>query len=234
VSVKLAIASSLLLVLVAGTVIYYAARRTSPPPPPAAKPQVTPSVTAIPTPTLGPYGHIASRQSDPKPLTVAELFPASFISGGVSYARTAGHLSGDCLDAVTGANIQAAISSGSCTQAARATYMTAKKGMMGTIGVFNMRTVAQASASVRAADASDFVTQLPGAKGPTSKITQGPGVEEALAKGHYLILIWAGFTSRRTPHTTAQKQELATFMKTLLQGTANVSLTDRMVNGKPS
>jgi hypothetical protein len=235
-SVKLAIACSLLLVIAASSAIYYVATRTSPSASRTAdRPQTTPSVTAAPTPTFaGPYGHIASRAADPAPLTIAELFPASFSAQGFSVTRTASRLSSDCIDAVSGANIQSAVSSGGCSQVARATYIAAAKGMMGTIGVLNLRTATQALRAAHAAGASNFISQLAGRKPPTSKIGKGTGLGEAVAKGHYLILVWAEFTSLRRPRNAAQTAELDQFMSDLWQDTANVSLSNRMVNGTPS
>ena len=52
-------------------------------------------------------------------------------------------------------------------------------------------------------------------------------------KGHYLILIWAEFANLKAPTKAAQRTELKTFCDNLVGGTANVSLTSRMVIGKP-
>jgi hypothetical protein len=233
-SVKMAVAAALVLVLGAAAALYFGAKAFSSSGHPAAKPQGTPTATAAPTPTLGPYGHIGSRQSDPEPLTIAQLYPASFNAGGSAFVQTNSRLSGDCIDAVSGAGIQAAVSSAGCSQVARATYLDAKAGMMGTIGVLNLRTANAATKAARAAGASNFIAQLPGRSGPTHKLGQGTGIEEALAKGHYLILIWAELTDRVRPKTKAQSSGLEQFMTELLQGTANVSLSDRMVSGTPT
>jgi hypothetical protein len=168
------------------------------------------------------------------PLTVAELYPASFAAGGSEYLLTKSKLSRDCVDAVDGAGIQAAVSSASCSQVARATYLDKQTGMMGTIGVLNLKTAKSATAAAKAAGAGNFIAQLTGKTAPTSKIGHGTGIEEALAKGHYLILIWAELTSLKTPHKGTQRSGLEQFMTELLENTANVSLTNRMVNGSPS
>ena len=47
-------------------------------------------------PEPGPYGHIGTRKADPQPLTVAELYPATFAAGGTTVVRTASERSGDC------------------------------------------------------------------------------------------------------------------------------------------
>jgi len=235
-SAKLAVGGALAIVLVGGAAVYLGAQALARKSPPraASTPRATPAVTVSPTPSLGPYGYIASRQDDPVPLTVAELYPTSFTAGGTGFLRTASSISADCVDAVDGAGIQAAVSSASCTQVARATYLDKQTGMMGTIGVLNLRTAKSASAAARAAGAGNFIAQLAGPTAPTSKIGQGTGIEEALAKGHYLILIWAELTTLKTPHKATQRTGLDQFMTELLNNTANVSLTNRMVNGSPS
>jgi hypothetical protein len=192
---------------------------------------VTPSASS--SPSLGHYGDIASRKSDPKPLTIAQLFPASFKIGGQAVTREASAISRHCGAAVTGSNLQSAVSSARCDQAVRATYLARAKGLMGTVGVLNLSTAARAAQAAKAADASDYITQLKGKRGPTHRIGNGTGIEEALAKGHYLILIWAEFTSLHTPKRAAQRREVVTFMTDMLQNTANVSLATRMLTGSP-
>jgi hypothetical protein len=232
-----AIFGALLLVLFAGGALYLGARLTSSPPKSAAghqaKPRTQAAPTPTPTPTLGPYGHIGSRQQDPAPLTIAQLYPVSFTAAGTSFDRTSSRLSGDCIDAVVGANLQSAVSSAGCSQAARATYLAAQRGVMGTIGVLNLRSAKAATRAANAAGASNFIARLPGKSGPTHKLGQGTGIEEAAAKGHYLILIWAELTDRRRPKAS-QRPGLEQFMTELLQNTANVSLTNRMVDGTPA
>lgn len=236
-SAKLAVAGALVIVLVAGTALYLAARAAGQRPRNAAPPRATATVVApspSPTPTLGPYGYIGSRKGDPTPLTVGQLYPKSFTAGTAQFTLTRARLSKDCVDAVNGANLQGAVSSGSCSQVARATYLASKTGMMGTIGVLNLATAKQAAKAARTAGAQNFIVQLPGRKAPTSKIGHGSGLEEALAKGHYLILVWAELTTLKTPHKGAQRTGLAQFMTQLFGNTANASLTDRMISGSPS
>jgi hypothetical protein len=190
-------------------------------------------VTASPTPSLGQYGHIATRKSDPAPLTMSGLYPVSFTAGGSTVARTAESKGTDCAAELVGSRIQTAIGSAGCSQVVRATYLAAGPGVMGTIGVLNLSTAKAATTVARSADANDFISQLPGKHGSTTKIGQGTGIEEAAAKGHYLILIWAEYTSLRKPRTPAQLATVEQFMNELLQNTANVDLTHRMLTGTP-
>jgi hypothetical protein len=72
---------------------------------------------------------------------------------------------------------------------------------------------------------------LAGTKGPTAKLGKGTGVVEAQYKGHYLILTWAEFVNQQTPSTTALTQQLENFENALVAGTANIILSQRMING---
>lgn len=198
--------------------------------PPAKTHSSPPSPT--PSPTLGPNGHIESRSGDPTPLTVAQLFPTRFSSRGHPVVRTATRAVQHCGRAVVGSALKSAVAAAGCTQAVRATYLAVTGRLMSTIGVLNLRTFAAARRAGRAAGSTDFVARLPGARKPTSRIAHGRGVEEAEVKGHYLILVWVGYTDLRAPHHS-QLAVLERFMRTLIRRTANVSLTARMVNGKP-
>jgi hypothetical protein len=235
VSVKLAIAGSLVLVLAACGALYFLVFRTpgQPAHPPAAGPTKPAATPPAPSPTLGQFGHIGSRAGDPEPLTVAQLFPARFRTGAVTFVRTDSSITRNCANAVIGSSLQSAVSSAGCSQAVRATYYSAKAQLMGTIGVLNLSTGQGAKAAARTAGANDFIALLAGSKGATSRLGQGTGIEEAAAKGHYLILIWAEFSTLRSPKTATQRNDLTQFMTELLQDTANVSLSNRMVSGKP-
>jgi hypothetical protein len=236
-NVKLAMATALVLVLAAAAALSYAVLRGSGSPhaagPAASKPPASPSVSAAASPSLGPYGHISSRSADPTPLTMAELYPTTFTVSSTSVLRTAASKGTNCAAELVGSRIQSAIGSAGCNQVVRATYLASAQGLMGTIGVLNLSSAKAAAKAVRSADASDFISQLGAKHGPTHRIGQGTGIEEAAAKGHYLILIWAEFTNLRKPRTTGQRTAIEQFMTELLQNTANVSLTSRMLSGAP-
>jgi len=142
-------------------------------------------------------------------------------------------ISKHCGAAISGSNLQSVVSSARCDQTVRATYLARAQGIMGTIGVLNLSNAARATKAAKAADASDYINQLKGKRGPTRRIGNGTGIEEALAKGHYLILIWAEFTNLHKPKRAAQRTEVVNFMTELLKNTANVSLATRMVTGHP-
>jgi hypothetical protein len=236
-NVRLAIAAAVVLVLVAAGGLSYVALHHRGRPASAAsgtrKPTSRPSASASATPSLGLYGHIATRASDPAPLTMSELYPATFTAGGTTGVRTADSKGTNCAAELVGSRIQSAVGSARCTQVVRATYLASGQDVMGTIGVLNLSTARAATTLAHAADANDFISQLPGKHGATTKIGQGTGIEEAAAKGHYLILIWAEFIDLRKPRTTAQLNTVEHFMSELLQNTANVSLAHRMLTGTP-
>jgi hypothetical protein len=104
---------------------------------------------------------------------------------------------------------------------------------MATIGVLNLATVTDAERAGRATGATAFIRQLPGVRGPTKNLVKGTGLEEAQIKGHYLILTWAEFTNLRAPSGAARRAELDMFSRNLVASTAGISLTSRMVFGKP-
>jgi hypothetical protein len=204
----------------------------------ASHPQVsaplrTPAASVSATPSLGPWKHITTRGEDSVPLALTELFPAQFSTGGTTAARTIDQAGTNCRAAVLGAGLQSAVRKAGCTQVMRASYLTTDQRIMGTIGVLNLIDANSAQRAGQATGSAEFIDQLPAAKGPTHNLTKGTGLEEAVYKGHYLILIWAEFTNLRSPSTAAQRAELKTFSDNLVSGTANVSLTSRMVIGKP-
>ncbi len=199
----------------------------------ASTPLRTTVASSSPTPSLGPWKHISTRAEDPVPLTVTELFPAQFSSGGTTGTRTIDQAGTDCPAAVLGAALQAAVRKPGCTQVMRASYITTSQQIMGTIGVLNLADATSSQRAGQTTGAAEFIDQLPAAQGPTHNLTKGTGLEEAVYKGHYLILIWAEFTNLHTPTTADQRAQLKTFSDNLISGTANVSLTSRMVIGKP-
>jgi hypothetical protein len=216
---------------------YYVFSRGHKAPAPAAdarpKATVGPSADPSPSPSLGPWGHIQTRALDPVPLTLAELFPASFTSGTASYVMTVEKAKTHCAPALVGSGLVAAVNRADCTQAMRASYLSSVPKLMGTIGVLNLVTATAAERAGKAAGPSEFIAQLTAARGPTKNLTKGTGFEAAEVKGHYLVLVWAEFANLHTPRTPLQKSELEEFISTLMQKTANVSLATRQVTGSP-
>jgi hypothetical protein len=206
---------------------------------PAAKPTLphassSPAAsTPTPTPTpTGQWGHIESRAADPLPMTLAEVFPAAF-TADAAYRRTVSRQGKNCSTAVVGGQLQQAVRQPGCSQVLRASYLAVSKKLMGTIGVLNLTTFKAAEKAGKSAGPAEFIAQLAAAKGPTRNLTKGTGIEQADVKGHYLILVWAEFTTLHEPKSKKQRKELEAFLTLLIRRTANVSLTSRMVTGKP-
>jgi|SRR5271169_3751888 len=182
---------------------------------------------------LGKWQHIGTRAQDPQALTLQELFPPQFELNGSSYVRTAADVSKDCTQAVFGASLQAALQAGHCTQVLRASYISGNGAMMGTVGVANLIGSNAAQKAGQTTGTKEIIAPLAAQKGPTSKLGHGTGVVQAEIKGHYLILMWAEFTSLKSPSTSAQRQQLEQFAANLVTGSANINLSTRMLTGKP-
>jgi hypothetical protein len=199
---------------------------------PSAGSSPSPSASPTPSPPPGPWRYIATRADDPAPLTLAELFPLRFSAGG-TYTRTVRRSGKNCGSALVGSGLQSAVRKARCTQVLRASYLSLSKKQMGTIGVLNLKTFSAARKAGKEAGSARFIKPLDAAKGPTRNLAKATGLEEAEVKGHYLILVLADFTNLHAPKTRAQRRTLETFMSQLFRQTVNLSLTSRMVTGKP-
>ncbi len=181
---------------------------------------------------LGKWQHIGTRTEDPDPLTIEGLYPPQFVLDGSSYVRTAASVTKTCSLAVYGADLQAALQTGHCSQVARASYLSGDSKMMGTVGVVNLSTSAAAQKAGQVTGPQEIIAPLSAQKGLTKKLGSGTGVVQAEIKGHYLILIWAQFTNLKSPSTSAARQQLEQFAANLVTGTANINLSTRMLSGK--
>ncbi|MER7543647.1 hypothetical protein [Actinomadura sp.] len=164
-------------------------------PEPKAAPTQSASAQAQPTPSptkpvLAPV-KLQSRSTDPKPLTLKEVFGnGKFTAGGHKYVRTAVNARKSCTAVVGGATLEKALKKGGCTQALRATYALSTGSLIGTVGVFNLENEAAAKTAVKAAAAKDaFLQALPG-KGVTKTNGKGEAFGTSQARGHYVIMTW--------------------------------------------
>jgi hypothetical protein len=178
---------------------------------------------------LGKWQHIGTRAQDPAPLTIQELYPAQFALDGSSYVRTAASVTKSCSLAVYGADLQAALQAGHCSQLLRASYVSGNNRMMGTIGVANLTSASAAQKAGQATGPQEIIAPLTARSGPAKKLGTGTGIVQAKIKGHYLILMWAEFASLKSPSTAAARQQLEQFAANLLTGSANISLSSRML-----
>jgi hypothetical protein len=235
-SAVLAVAVVAVAAVAAAAFLLYTAKHSGtpslavPPSTPTASAKKSASPSPTPSATLN---HILARTTDPLPLTATQLFPAAFADVNRSFVRAASRSGKNCAAAIVGGHLQSAVKTAKCTQVIRASYVVQSIKVMGTIGVLNLSTSATAARAGRAANSADFIAQLKGTRGVTRGLGRGAGIEEAASKGHYLILMWAQFTTHRRPRTLAQRTRLENFMQELFEETANISLTKRMVDGTP-
>jgi hypothetical protein len=209
----------------------YEARVNAPVPSTLRLPTTAPSDNGLDK-TLGKWQHIGSRSQDPQSLTIATLFPPQFELYGKSYARTAASITKTCSLAVYGADLQAALQTGHCSQVARASYISGDGKMMGTIGVVNLISANAAQKAGQATSTTEILAPLTSKKGPTSKLGNGTGVVQAEIKGHYLILVYAEYANLKSPSGTTQRQALEQFATNIITGSANINLSTRMLTGK--
>src|SRR5215472_8287743 len=228
----LLLAPVLVVVLVVAGYVYFSAK-PAPTTSHAPAPQHSASALPSPSPTLGPWKHIESRSQDPAPLNVAELFPRQFTNGGNTGVRTVDKTSTNCPRDVFGSKLAAAVRKADCTQVLRASYLSTDRKIMSTVGVLNLTDATAAEHAGRVSGATEFIKQLPAAHGPTKNLSKGTGIVEAEFKGHYLILIWTEFANLKAPSGKSQRKRLEAFSADLIAGTVNVSLTNRMVTGRP-
>ena len=203
---------------------------------PLPSPGATSSLTAACQAQLGQYCHIEMRADDPKPLTLAELYPPQFFNetDHVSFSRVGTRLDKNCANAVIGPDLVSALQKGQCTQVLRASYVSGDHTIMGTVGVVNLNTTNGAHHAGKVVGGNDFISPLSAAHGLGSNLGKGTGVVQAEFKGHYLILTWAEFSNLKAPAGTAQDNALTQFENDLIAGTANISLSQRMINGMPA
>ena len=215
----------------AGWKYLYEARVNAPVPSTLRLPTTAPSDNGLDK-NLGKWQHIGSRAQDPQPLTLAALFPPQFELNRKSYARTAASITKTCSLAVYGADLQAALQTGHCSQVARASYISGDGKMMGTVGVVNLISANAAQKAGKTTSTQEILAPLTSKKGPTSKLGNGTGVVQAEIKGHYLILVYAEYANLKSPSGTAQRQALEQFATNIITGSANINLSTRMLTGK--
>ena len=228
------LAAALVVVVAAGFASYrflYEPAVNAPVPPTLRLPTTAPGSPGFDK-TLGKWQHIGTRAEDPQAPTIAGLYPPQFSLGGSSYVRTAASVTKTCSLAVYGADLQAALQSGHCTQVLRASYISGDGKMMGTVGVVNLITSSAAQKAGQVTGPQEIIAPLSAKKGATSKLGHGTGVVQAEIKGHYLILMWAEFTNLKSPSSPAQRQALEQFAANLVAGSANINLSIRMLAGK--
>jgi hypothetical protein len=195
---------------------------------PAAAPTSTPSSTKpTPTPTPSPTEtgrglRLVSRTTDPKPLTLNEIFKAgSFKAGGRRYVMTARRSERKCSPPTHGTKFRKALAKGGCK-------------LIGTIGVINLRTqTAAKSVQVTSRQKDAFILALPGS-GTTKKIGQGLSLTTAEVDGHYLIMSWVQYPNGKKI-ASRDYSSVTSFVRSTTYGSnLRTALNYRSMEGKPS
>ncbi|WP_343949863.1 hypothetical protein [Nonomuraea longicatena] len=138
-------------------------------------------------PTSAMYSLVDSRQRDPAPLTVAEVFPESGRRLG-ELTRAGTEEFADCAEVLSG------VEAPGCTQALRATYTGASAA--GQFVILNLADGKAADALVAALGKDGFVEQAAAFAAAGSRA-------QARALGHYVTVSWIG------PLTEGAKPDLA-------------------------
>jgi hypothetical protein len=198
--------------------------------PSASKPSVNP--TPSPTET-GRGERLQSRATDPKPLTLNEVFKAkSFKAGGKKYQLTARRAEKKCAPPTHGATFRKAIAKAGCNQVLRATFGNGK--LIGTIGVLNLKSETDANNAQVASRVKDaFILPLPGS-GTTKNIGQGLSLTTAEVDGHYLIMSWVQYPTGKKI-AKSDYAAVTTFVRSTTFGSnLRTALNYRSMVGKPS
>ena len=203
----------------------------------AARPTAT-ATTPAPSPTRtvpsGRWRKIADRSTDPKPLTLAEVFNRTRVSAhGRSYRQVRRQAGTDCPALVTGSRLRAALSAGACTQILRATFLRSDGKVMGTVSISNLSDAAKSrSAFSAAAGGKQYVTPLKG-PGRTARLGQGAALGIRQVRGHYLLLSWVQYADGHRPASSAGHKQLSAFHKDVVSATLARPLSYRLFTGRP-
>jgi hypothetical protein len=174
----------------------------TPPPPSPAGPASRPG-TMPPAPGLA--SKIDSVMTDPKPITRAEIFPASRVTAdGRQFVRVAAAVNRDCALSARGA-FAAALMAGNCERVVRATFVDSSKRIVVTAGVAALPTKAAAEQVNRAKRLKRNVwfTGLDGKPGSGAQmISVTGGYAYGLVDGRYIVFAYATYTNGHTPTGT--------------------------------
>jgi hypothetical protein len=192
------------------------------------------TTTPTPQPTENGRGQrLQTRATDPRPLTLNEVFKhRRFKGGGRTYTMTVRRADRACARGTHGTAFRKLLKRGGCSQVLRATFSNGK--LIGTIGVLNLRTQHGATVLQHASQPKDtFVMPLPGA-GTTRKIGQGLSLTTAEVDGHYLIMSWIQYPNGKKIAQSDYHAVTAFVQYTTLGSNLRPALNYRSMVGKPA
>lgn len=204
----------------------------SSPSPTTSSPTPTPSATTSspsPTSTVPLTERLNKRSSDPKPLTLGELFPRTYKSEeGRRYVRKKTKMHSNCQTSVRGAKLERALKSGKCSQVALGTYVDSKNKTVTTIGLANMVDIKSSErvASAVKPTANRLFVPLNG-KGAT--FSGKNFAEFATAIGHFVVISAVTYTNRSPSSVSAKMFNARGDMSDMI----NRPLSLRMILARP-
>jgi len=137
------------------------------------------------------YAPIATRALDPRPLTVAEMFPAPSVTAGpTKLGLKATETLADCAEAVWGSAQEAL---GGCTQVLRARYENEDGTVCGQFLIFNLADSAAADRLVAALKGDGFVRP---ASGTPDGFDGSRSWAQVRGLGHYVTVSWVAPLAR--------------------------------------
>jgi hypothetical protein len=160
------------------------------------------SASQAPSPSLGELApSIDSEQTDPRPLSLSEVFPATKIMlGGRPYKQDKTSVNRQCALAARGP-MAAALQSGGCRGVVRATFVDGKKYAV-TTGVAIMPTRSAAVAASKAGDPSRY-EWFRGMRGKVAKdMDKAGGYASSTVRGRYIIYSYAQYADGAPPQAT--------------------------------
>jgi hypothetical protein len=166
---------------------------TEPEPAPAS---AAPSPSVAPSPSAGAtLTDLSSRATDPRPVTVAELFPDPTIAfNGTTYTVLGTDAATNCRETADGKLATALVVAG-CSQVVRATVAHPGKQYLVTVGVVNLPSTAAADQIYRLLDdpgSNGYFKRLNGAGVARDFAANRDTVVGSLARGHYVIFAVGG------------------------------------------
>jgi hypothetical protein len=192
-----------------------------------------PSGSPLPTGPLGAM--LKSRSTDPRPLTLREVFRRKrFTAGGARYVMTTWQATRSCPKTMNGARLLSAMRRGGCTQVLRGTFARTDGKLAGTIGIANLRTDRAAITTAKLANATKdaYLQPLPGG-GVTKTLGKGIAYASAEARGHYVVFSWIQAPDGRTI-PRANRKAAAAFGPNVVYGSRlGFALQYRGIAGKP-
>jgi hypothetical protein len=204
-------------------------KETAAPAPEPSAPSVTASPTEAPSPasTGSAQIDIGARSTDPKPLTVAEVFPGQTVSfNGSTYRIHGTEATSNCKNGAYG-QLATALGTAGCSQIVRATVADPSSQYLVTVGIANLPTQAASDDIYELLEdpaKNGYFTRLSGTGPAKDFASSRDTVIGSLARGHYVIFAIGG-RAGSTGASLADEQ-LKTALKDL-RLYANETLTAR-------